>query len=172
MSIKTCRVISIRQKRTSVRLSAIEWEVFEKIMPYTDMFLYDIKCITEELFSMQDLKYKKFHQNKAVKVKNFSLPENALYRLVDIVSSSEPENAVSAECYHSVACLHAFMQIMSGEYDGRGVLSFAQVAKCLKDSCLVFCIKECCRLIKKNDSGLLCQCYGDTSFLEFPVTQC
>lgn len=31
MSIKTCRVISIRQKRTSVRLSAIEWEVFEKI---------------------------------------------------------------------------------------------------------------------------------------------
>ena len=31
MSIKTCRVISIHQKRTSVRLSAIEWEIFEKI---------------------------------------------------------------------------------------------------------------------------------------------
>ncbi len=31
MSIKTCRVISIHQKRTSIRLSAIEWEVFEKI---------------------------------------------------------------------------------------------------------------------------------------------
>ena len=31
MTIKTCRVISIHQKRTSIRLSAIEWEVFEKI---------------------------------------------------------------------------------------------------------------------------------------------
>ena len=31
MSIKTCRVISIHQKRTSIRLSAIEWDVFEKI---------------------------------------------------------------------------------------------------------------------------------------------
>ena len=31
MSIKTCRVISIHQKRTSIRLSTIEWEVFEKI---------------------------------------------------------------------------------------------------------------------------------------------
>jgi predicted DNA-binding ribbon-helix-helix protein len=31
MSIRTCRVISIHQKRTSIRLSAIEWEIFEKI---------------------------------------------------------------------------------------------------------------------------------------------
>ena len=27
----------------------VDWDVFEKVMPYTDMFLYDIKCITEEL---------------------------------------------------------------------------------------------------------------------------
>jgi len=27
----------------------VEWENFEEIMPYTDMFLYDVKCFSEEL---------------------------------------------------------------------------------------------------------------------------
>ena len=27
----------------------VPWEYFEKIMPYTDLFLYDLKCITDEL---------------------------------------------------------------------------------------------------------------------------
>ena len=26
----------------------LPWEIFEKILPYTDLFLYDVKCITEE----------------------------------------------------------------------------------------------------------------------------
>ena len=27
----------------------VPWEYFEKIIPYTDMFLYDVKCITDNL---------------------------------------------------------------------------------------------------------------------------
>lgn len=27
----------------------VPWEYFERILPYTDLFLYDVKCITEEL---------------------------------------------------------------------------------------------------------------------------
>ena len=27
----------------------VPWEYFERIMPYTDLFLYDVKCFTEEL---------------------------------------------------------------------------------------------------------------------------
>ena len=27
----------------------VPWEYFEKIMPYTDMFLYDVKCISDDL---------------------------------------------------------------------------------------------------------------------------
>ena len=27
----------------------VPWEYFERIMPYTDLFLYDVKCITEDL---------------------------------------------------------------------------------------------------------------------------
>ncbi len=27
----------------------VAWEYFERILPYTDLFLYDVKCITEDL---------------------------------------------------------------------------------------------------------------------------
>jgi len=27
----------------------VPWEYFEKILPYTDLFLYDVKCISEDL---------------------------------------------------------------------------------------------------------------------------
>ena len=27
----------------------VSWQYFEKILPYTDLFLYDVKCISEQL---------------------------------------------------------------------------------------------------------------------------
>lgn len=45
--LKQCRKEGIH---TAVDTAGnVPWEYFEKIMPYTDMFLYDIKCFSEEL---------------------------------------------------------------------------------------------------------------------------
>ena len=45
--LKKCKENSIH---TAVDTAGnVPWEYFERIMPYTDLFLYDVKCFTEEL---------------------------------------------------------------------------------------------------------------------------
>ena len=45
--LKKCKEIAIH---TAVDTAGnVPWEHFERIMPYTDLFLYDVKCFSEEL---------------------------------------------------------------------------------------------------------------------------
>lgn len=45
--LKSCKENGVR---TAVDTAGnVPWEYFEKILPYTDLFLYDIKCVSEEL---------------------------------------------------------------------------------------------------------------------------
>ena len=39
----------IGNKLMNTEFKNVEWKEFEKVIPYTDLFLYDIKCYSEEL---------------------------------------------------------------------------------------------------------------------------
>lgn len=46
-ALRACREAGIH---TAVDTAgAVPWERFQQILPYTDLFLYDVKCVTEEL---------------------------------------------------------------------------------------------------------------------------